>query len=47
MFVQSEKFVESGAFKILGDQTLQQIARELVQSVKQNVTIDWSIREKC
>jgi type I restriction enzyme R subunit len=37
--------VNDSAVKILGDETLQQIARELVQSVKQNATIDWSIRE--
>ena len=37
--------VNDSAVKILGDETLQQIARELVLSLKQNVTIDWSIRE--
>lgn len=37
--------VNDSAVKILGDQTLEQIARELVMSIKQNVTIDWTIRE--
>ncbi len=37
--------VNDSAVKILGDETLQQIARELVISIKQNATIDWSIRE--
>ncbi len=29
----------------LGDETLKQIARELVQAVKKNVKIDWTVRE--
>lgn len=29
----------------LGDETLKQIARELVDAVKRNVKIDWTIRE--
>ncbi|MBN2550272.1 MAG: DUF3387 domain-containing protein, partial [Anaerolineales bacterium] len=33
------------AVKILGDDTLRAIARELVKSVRSNVTIDWTIRE--
>jgi len=33
------------AVKILGDETLKKIARELVQTVRKNVTIDWMIRE--
>ena len=33
------------AVKVLGEPTLQQIARELVATVKQNVTIDWAMRE--
>jgi type I restriction enzyme, R subunit len=37
--------VNDSAVKILGDETLQQIARELILSIKQNVTTDWSIRE--
>jgi type I restriction enzyme R subunit len=37
--------VNDSAVKILGDDTLQQIARELVESIHQNVTIDWTKRE--
>jgi type I restriction enzyme R subunit len=33
------------AVKVLGDDTLKTIARELVATVRQNVTIDWTIRE--
>ena len=33
------------AVKVLGDQTLRAIARELVDIVRKNVTIDWTIRE--
>ena len=33
------------AVKVLGDETLRGIARELVASVRQNVTIDWTVRE--
>jgi restriction endonuclease HindI-like protein len=33
------------AVKVLGDETLREIARELVQTVRNNVTIDWTIRE--
>jgi len=33
------------AVKILGDETLRTIARELVQTVRKNVTIDWTMRE--
>ena len=33
------------AVKVLGDETLRSIARELVQTVRNNVTIDWTIRE--
>jgi len=33
------------AVKILGDETLRTIARELVTAVRNNVTIDWTIRE--
>ena len=33
------------AVKVLGDETLKIIARELVATVRQNVTIDWTIRE--
>lgn len=33
------------AVKVLGDETLRTIARELVKTVRANVTIDWTIRE--
>ena len=33
------------AVKILGDETLCKIARELVETVRKNVTIDWTLRE--
>ncbi len=33
------------AVKVLGDDNLKQIARELVETVKKNVTIDWTVRE--
>ena len=33
------------AVKLLGDETLRTIARELVETVKRNVTIDWTVRE--
>lgn len=33
------------AVKVLGDETLRIIARELVATVRQNVTIDWTLRE--
>lgn len=31
--------------KILGDETLRNIARELTDVVRRNVTIDWTLRE--
>jgi type I restriction enzyme R subunit len=33
------------AVKVLGELTLQTIARELVATVRKNVTIDWTLRE--
>jgi type I restriction enzyme R subunit len=33
------------AVKVLGDETLRAIARELVATVRKNVTIDWTIRD--
>src|SRR5207244_6508092 len=33
------------AVKILGEPTLKTIARELVETVKKNVAIDWTVRE--
>ena len=33
------------AVQVLGDETLREIARELVETVRGNVTIDWTLRE--
>ena len=33
------------AVKVLGEPTLTKIARELVETVRKNVTIDWTVRE--
>ncbi|MGH8731468.1 MAG: type I restriction enzyme endonuclease domain-containing protein, partial [Burkholderiales bacterium] len=33
------------AVKVLGHETLRTIARELVETVRKNVTIDWTLRE--
>ena len=33
------------AVQVLGDETLRDIARELVDTVRRNVTIDWTLRE--
>jgi type I restriction enzyme R subunit len=37
--------VNDSAVKVLGDETLKGIARELVETVRKNVTIDWTVRE--
>jgi len=37
--------VSDTAVNVLGESTLQQIARELVQSVRANTSIDWTIKE--
>jgi type I restriction enzyme R subunit len=37
--------VNDSAVKVLGDETLQEIARELVNMVRKNVTIDWTVKE--
>ena len=37
--------VNDSAIKVLGDQTLQAIAVELVETVRRNVSIDWTIKE--
>jgi type I restriction enzyme R subunit len=37
--------VNDSAVKVLGDETLRDIAREIAVKVKANATIDWSIRE--
>ena len=33
------------AVRVLGDEALREIARELVETVRRNVTIDWTLRE--
>ena len=37
--------VNDSAVKVLGDDALREIARELVQTVRNNVTIDWTLKE--
>ncbi|MCK6448931.1 MAG: type I restriction endonuclease subunit R [Planctomycetes bacterium] len=37
--------VNDSAVKLLGDETLRDIARELVTTVKANTTIDWTVKE--
>jgi type I restriction enzyme, R subunit len=37
--------VNDSAVAVLGDETLRAIARELVETVKKNVKIDWTVRE--
>ena len=37
--------VDDSAVKVLGDDTLRTIARELVATVQRNTTIDWTVRE--
>jgi type I restriction enzyme R subunit len=37
--------VNDSAVKVLGDENLRIIARELVETVKRNVSIDWTVRE--
>ena len=37
--------VNDSAVKVLGDATLKTIARELVNTVRRNTTIDWTVRE--
>jgi len=37
--------VNDSAVKVLGEPTLVHIARKLVETVKKNVTIDWTVRE--
>ncbi len=36
---------DESAKQVLGDKTLQVIARELVDMVRKNVTIDWTLRD--
>jgi type I restriction enzyme R subunit len=37
--------INDSAVRVLGDETLRTIARELVSTVRSNVTIDWTLRE--
>jgi type I restriction enzyme R subunit len=37
--------VNDSAVRVLGDDTLKTIARELVDTVRRNVTIDWTAKE--
>ena len=37
--------MNDSAVAVLGDATLKMIAQELVRSVKNSVTIDWTVRE--
>jgi type I restriction enzyme R subunit len=37
--------VNDSAVKVLGEPTLRDIARELVDAVRKNVTIDWTVKE--
>lgn len=37
--------VNDSAVQVLGDNTLKDIARELVKSVRENATIDWTTKE--
>jgi type I restriction enzyme R subunit len=37
--------INDTAIKVLGDETLRDIAREIADKVKKNATIDWTIRE--
>jgi len=37
--------VNDSAVEILGDETLRMIARELVETVRRNTSIDWTVKE--
>lgn len=37
--------MNDSAVRVLGDDTLKTIARELVETIRRNVTIDWTVRE--
>ncbi len=37
--------VSDSAVQVLGDETLKTIAKELVEAVRRNVTIDWTVKE--
>ena len=38
-------WVNISAVKVLGDEVLRTLARELVETVRRNATIDWTVRE--
>lgn len=37
--------VNDSAVKVLGDETLREIAIELAKTIRNNITIDWTLRE--
>jgi type I restriction enzyme R subunit len=37
--------VNDSAVAVLGDETLRTIAQELVRAIRNNITIDWTVRE--
>ncbi len=37
--------MNESAVKVLGDETLKSIARELVETVRKNTSIDWTVKE--
>jgi type I restriction enzyme R subunit len=37
--------VNDSAVKVLGDEPLKAIARELVETVRRNTSIDWTVKE--
>ncbi len=37
--------MNDSAVKVLGDETLRTIAGELVTSIRQNLTIDWTVKD--
>lgn len=41
----SQLGTNDSAVKIMGDKVLSAIARELVETVRNNLTIDWTLRE--
>jgi len=38
-------YVNDSAVKVLGDESLRAIARELLKTIRENATIDWTLRE--
>ena len=39
--------VNDSAVQVLGDDTLRAISMELVKTIKNNITIDWTLKRKC